>query len=1088
MKNVTRTILFAALALCLCSMMSSAAGSLEKDFQSPPASARPWVYWFWSNGNITKGGISADLEAMKRVGIGGALIMEVDQGAPVGPVDFMGAKWRELFKYAVGEAQRLGLQINMNDDAGWDGSGGPWITPDQAMQKVVWSETEVTGPQHFDGKLQQADAVADYYHDIAVMAFPTPGSYRIPDIKAKAAFEVGSAGPADQSALPPEMVIDRAGVTDISARMDASGHLLWDVPVGKWTIMRFGHTLTGAQNAPAPTTGRGLECDKLSKEGIDANFNGMMAKLTADVGPAVGKTLVRTHIDSWENGSQNWTKRMREEFKQRRGYDMMPYLPVMSGRVVGSLEISERFLWDLRRTVSELVVENYAGEMQRLAHAHGLQFSCEAYGSPCDNMPYGAMADEPMGEFWTGGGYMEACKGMASTGHIYGKSIVGAEAFTSSDTEKWLDHPAMIKTLGDRAFCEGIQRFVIHRYAMQPWTDDRKPGMTMGPWGLHYERTQTWWELTKPWHRYLARCQYLLRDGMFVADICYLQPETSPQGLGNHERHGYDWDECNVEALLTRMSVKNGRLVLPNGMSYRVLVLSGSPEMTPRLLSKIRDLVAQGATVIGGRPLRSPSLSDYPNCDEQVRRIGAELWGDCDGTRVKEHRFGKGRVVWGMTPEEVLAKSNVGPDFANSQGLHCIHRAMGDTDIYFVASPQSSALATTAQFRVTGKVPELWWPETGRIERAPMYQKSKGGTIVELRLPPSGSVFVVFRKSAVKGPLVTGVTCNDKQVLSTAPTSPAKVTVLKAQYGVLSDPARTRDVREKAQRLIDSGLRSFEVTRMAEGEDPAPFVVKTLVLDCIIDGERTSITETDLDTVNLASSHDRIVPPCDLRSDAGKLKLTAWRSGKFNIANNAKKPIAVSVPQLPSPIAVSGPWTLSVPAQGGPAKEIKLDCLTSWPAIPDIKYFSGTATYRTTFNAPAGFIGKRRVVRLDLGGVQVMADVILNGKDLGVLWKTPFAVNVSAALKPGPNVLEVKVTNLWINRMIGDEQLPDDCDLYAGSVLKSWPKWLEEGKRSPTGRTTFTTWRAWKKNDPLVISGLLGPVTLQAGQEVTVPD
>ncbi len=260
------------------------------------------------------------------------------------------------------------------------------------------------------------------------------------------------------------------------------------MPAGKWVVLRLGHTSTGSVNAPAPASGRGLECDKLSPEGIEANFAGMMAKLTQDVGPAIGKALVATHIDSWENGSQNWTARMREEFQHRRGYDMTSFLPVMTGRVVGSPEISERFLWDLRRTISELVVENYAGRMSQLAHQHGLKFTAEAYGSPCDNLPYAGQADEPMGEFWVGGSAIETCRGMASAAHTYGKPILGAESFTATDSERWTQHPASIKALGDRAFCEGINRFVFHRYALQPWADVR-PGMTMGPWGVHYERT-----------------------------------------------------------------------------------------------------------------------------------------------------------------------------------------------------------------------------------------------------------------------------------------------------------------------------------------------------------------------------------------------------------------------------------------------------------------------------------------------------------------------------------------------------------------------------------------------------------------------
>ena len=336
----------------------------------------------------------------------------------------MSPRWRELFKHVVAEAQRLGLEVNMNDDAGWNGSGGPWIKPEQSMQKVVWTETSLEGPRRFDGQLPQPPAVAGFYSDISVLAFPTTGSFRIKDIKGKACYEVAQPGPAASSDLTPDMVIDKARIVDLTSAMSAKGRLQWEVPEGKWTVLRLGHTSTGMENAPAPASGRGLECDKLSKEGIEAQFAGMMGKLIADVGPAAGKTLVTTHIDSWENGAQNWTAQMRQEFQKRRGYDLLPYLPTLTGRVVGTLEISERFLYDLRQTVSDLVVENYAGHMQALARQHGLKLSIEAYGGPCDDLPYAGRADEPMGEFWIGGGALGTLKEMASAAHTYGKPIL----------------------------------------------------------------------------------------------------------------------------------------------------------------------------------------------------------------------------------------------------------------------------------------------------------------------------------------------------------------------------------------------------------------------------------------------------------------------------------------------------------------------------------------------------------------------------------------------------------------------------------------------------------------------------------------
>lgn len=1145
------------------SAAEQAPGTLEEGFRQPPLWARPWVYWFWLNGNITAEGITADLEAMQRVGIGGVLIMEVDQGVPEGKVGFMSDAWQALFRHAVKEAGRLGLEVNMNNDAGWNGSGGPWIRPEQSMQKVVFSETEVTGPRQLEARLPQPETVAGYYRDIAVLAFPTSGPYRIENIRGKAAFEIGHAGGRGKEP-PAGSAIQRSRIVDLSSRMDPGGRLLWDVPEGRWTVVRFGHTSTGVQNAPAPASGRGLECDKLSPEGVEANFRGMMAPLIAGVGPAAGKTLVATHVDSWENGSQNWTARMRDEFRKRRGYDLLPFLPVLTGRVVDGLEISERFLWDLRRTVSELVVENYAGHLRELAHRHGLRFTIEAYGSPCDHLAYAGQCDEPMGEFWVGGGAMNTCKGMASAAHIYGKPIVGAEAFTATDKERWRDHPASVKALGDIAFCEGINRFVIHRYAMQPWRD-RRPGMTMGPWGLHYERTQTWWELTPGWHQYLARCQFLLRQGRFVADIAYLEPEDSPQGFHDHPRQGYDWDQINAEVLLWRVEVKDGRLVLPDGSSYRLLVLPETRVMTPRLAERIKELVQAGATVVGPRPLRSPSLTDFPECDAQVDRIARELWGDCDGQRVLRHRSGKGQVVWGIAPENLLADSGVPPDVRTFARLRWIHRRAGNTDIYFVSNPTPQWVSGAVAFRVHGKPPEFWHPESGRIEPAPMFLESQGTTRVLVTLGPSESVFVVFRPEARRidpavallaggTPLATVSELAPRITVEKAtygvPGDPAQsrdvrqevaaklaagryrfavtdmaaggdpapnvvktlevqyayrdrrftvrardsdfvhinpqavsIVVEKALYGVLDDPKRTRDVKALVQRWADAGESSFQVARLAAGDDPAFGIVKTLVLEYSLGGKAVHVRATDPDTVVLAQ-FPSAPPPADLAVDgAGQVRLRASQPGEYEIRFASGKGLTYHVAPGPSPpVEIAGPWEVTFPQPAGLPGPIRFDRLASWSQRPEpqVKFYSGTAVYRTRFTVVETLRQPGQRVLLDLGNVQVIARVRLNGQDLGVWWRAPFVRDVTELLAGGDNRLEVEVTNLWPNRMIGDELLPEDSPRNPNGTLKQWPDWLLAGKPSPTGRHSFATWRLWKKSDPLLESGLLGPVRLRA--------
>jgi len=1146
---------------------------LESGFRQPPAAARPWVYWFWLNGNISSNGITADLEAMKRVGIGGGLIMEVDQGSPVGPIDFMSGRWRDLFKHVHHEARRLGLEINMNDDAGWNGSGGPWIKPAQSMQKIVYTETNLAGPAHFTGTLAHPETVAGYYKDISLLAFPKTGAFRIENLKAKAAFETSYVGPAAESTLARDQVIDRKQMRTISAQMDAQGRLAWDVPEGEWTVLRIGHTCTGAENAPAPTSGRGLECDKLSQAGIEANFAGMMAKLAADTGLKPGQTgpgLVATHIDSWENGSQNWTPRMREEFRQRRGYDLMPFLPVLSGRVVDTLEISERFLWDLRRTVSELVVENYAGRMRELAHAHGLRFTVEAYGGPCDVIPYAGESDEPMGEFWSPSGAMETCRGMASAAHVYGKRIIGAEAFTAGDQERWREHPGVLKALGDRAFCEGINRFVFHRYALQPWPDNPAPGMMMGPWGQHYERTETWWEMSPAWHEYLARCQFMLRQGLFAADLLYVQAEAPPHGVGEYRRAGYAWDECGREVMLNRMSVKDGRIVLPDGMNYRLLVLPDTPAMTPALLIKLKELVAAGASVLGNPPRKSPSLEHYPECDREVQRLAAELWGDCDGAKIKSRVFGRGKVLRGLEPEQALRDAGVPDDFTSGAPLRWIHRIRTGTDLYFLANPSPAAVVTTATFRIPDRVPELWWPDSGRMERAKVYEAKSGLTTVALPLGPNGSVFVVFRQPrGSEDPVVRLAGGGGEEIFSAQPrqvhvlikkavygllddpqrsrdvreqvqrrvdggetsfpvhllaegADPAPsqvktlavdyaiddqafsakaqdaytihlnadhvaVTVKKAVYGVLDDPKRTRDVREKLQRLLDAGETAFPVARMADGDDPAFLVVKTLIADCEINGKPVTLRGTDPEILDVRPEATSVEPAAEVRAGKGRqLWLIAHRPGHYEVQTAAGKHLTSEVTGLPAPEELLGAWRVAFAPRRGAPPETTFERLMSWPdhSEPGIKYFSGTATYHKTFNLSPNRLGHGRKLYLDLGRVEVMARVKVNGKDLGVLWKRPYRVEITAAARAGENQLEVEVANLWPNRLIGDELLPEDSDRNADGTLKSWPAWVLDGKPSPTGRLAFPMWRLWKKQDDLLPSGLIGPVQLRSSQWV----
>jgi len=1072
---------------------TSRADSIEEGFRNPPNSAKPHTWWHWVNDNISKEGITADLEAMKRVGVGGAQIFNVDVGVPSGGVTFMSDRWREMIRHAVKEAARLGLELCIHNCAGWSSSGGPWVKPEHAMLIVVTRTVQVRGPRRFSEQLPQPESRAGFYRDIAVLAFPTPrGNLRIQNLRGKAAYErQDGIQPVAESDAHAESVVPAEKVWNLTALLESDGRLTWDVPEGDWTILRIGYTPTGKDNHPATPEGRGLEVDKLSKEALDAFWNdGMMATVLRDIGTLAGKALNNALVDSYEVGSQNWTPRFREEFYRRRGYDLLPFLPVFAGYVVGSPEISERFLWDVRQTVSEMFVENYYGHFAELCRKHGLLFSTEPYGNGTfDDLAAGGRANIPMGEFWIGGGAQETAKLAASAAHIYGRTIVGAESFTATpEMGRWQNDPYSMKALGDHIFCLGVNRFIFHRYAHQPWLNV-KPGMTMGPWGFHFERTNTWWEPGRAWLKYLARCQYLLQQGRFVADIAIYvgehQPISAPFRPDLRAR-GYDYDCLNKEVLL-KATVRNGRIVLPSGMTYRVLVLPDSRFMTPRVLRKVAELLRAGAVIIGPKPEKSPSLSGYPQCDDEVRRLADEVWGNCDGVKVKEHAYGKGRVIWGKSVEQVLAGMRVLPDFEASPGtrIDFIHRAVGDTDFYFVANQRYRTEELECTFRVAGKAPELWYPDTGKIEPAPVYRVVSGRTVVPLRLDPAGSVFVVFRKRLSPTPYFATVQAPGANKAA----RPSQLVIYRAVYEAV-DGAGSADVTARLQAMVRNGTLSVNVNNITMGGDPTPLHYKRLRVEYTLNGKRYTVVvneNADLDiptheTTSTTPAYSvRLLPN-------GTAELLAWRAGEYLLRMPSGKTIRVRNDKPAQMMPISGKWTVRFPKGWGAPQEVVFDRLISWTEHPHpgVRYFSGTARYEKVLQIPSSWIAPNQRLYLSLGEVKNLCEVWLNGRYLGILWKAPFRVDITDVVRPGLNRLEVHVTNLWVNRLIGDEQYPDDCE-WQGSQLKAFPQWFLEGKPRPVPqRLTFTTWKHWTKDAPLRPSGLLGEVELYAVKRYTI--
>ncbi|MGQ9881806.1 MAG: glycosyl hydrolase [Armatimonadota bacterium] len=1081
-----RNALFGA---CLLIVLTMACGAdpLEEGFRNPPNSAKPHTWWHWVNDNISKEGITADLEAMKRVGVGGAQIFNVDVGVPSGGVTFMSDRWREMIVHAVKEANRLGIELCIHNCAGWSSSGGPWVKPEHAMLIVVTRAVQVQGPRRLSERLPQPETRVGFYRDIAVLAFPTPkGSLRIQNLRGKAAYDrQDGIQPVAEASAPTESIIPRESVLNLTSQMDAEGRLTWGVPEGEWTILRIGYTPTGKDNHPATPEGRGLEVDKLSREALDAFWNdGMMATVLRDIGSLAGKTLNNALVDSYEVGSQNWTPRFREEFRRRRGYDLLPFLPVFAGYVVVSPEISERFLWDVRQTVSELFVENYYGHFAQLCRQNGLLFSTEPYGNGTfDDLAAGGRANIPMGEFWVGGGARETCKLASSSAHIYGRTIVGAESFTATPKMgRWQNDPYALKMLGDHIFCLGVNRFIFHRYAHQPW-NNAKPGMTMGPWGFHFERTNTWWEQSRAWLKYLTRCQYLLQQGRFVADICLYAGEHQPVSAPfrpDLRAIGYDYDSLNKEILL-RATVRNGRIVLPSAMTYRLLVLPDTRFMTPRVLQKVAELVQAGAVIIGPKPEKSPSLSGYPRCDEQVRRLADEVWGNCDGVTVKEHRYGKGKVIWGKPVHQVLAEMGIPPDFEGLPGtrLDFIHRVVGGTDIYFVSNQRQRTEWVELTFRVSGKIPELWHPDTGVIEPAPVYRFVGGRTVLPMRLDPAGSVFVVFRKPARGTTHVVSVRAPGK----TGVHKPQQLVIRRAVYEAI-DGAGGADVTQRLQQMVRNGTLSINVNNTTMGGDPTPLHYKRLRVEYTLDGKVYHIVvleNADLDIPEGESAST--APAYELRvTPDGKVELLTWQAGVYELRTSTGRVIRSQASTPAQRTKVEGKWTVHFPNGWGAPEQVVLDRLISWTEHPDpgVRYFSGTARYEKTFRIPAQMLGSDRRVYLSLGEVKNLCEVWLNGRYLGILWKPPYQVDMTSAARAGENRLEVRVTNLWVNRLIGDEQHPDDCE-WDGSRLKAFPRWFLQGKSRPVPqRLTFTTWKHWTKNDPLRPSGLLGAVEVVA--------
>ena len=927
------------------------AENLEQSFQSPPKSARPYTWWHWVNGNVSKQGITKDLEAMKAVGIGGFVLFDGSVGIPAGPVVFNSEEDHQLRSFAIAEADRLGLDAGFNNASGWSSTGGPWVPPEQSMKMLVWSETTVRagdpalrtldigkrGGRRRQGKM-------GFYRDVAVMAFPAPknGAYRIERWEQKGLYNDHAKGIhfiPDHRKAPADAVIAADSVLDLTGRMSANGKLDWLPDSGEWTVVRFGFVSTGARNRPASQGGNGLEIDKLSREAVDLHWEKYVNKLIAD-GKGLS-ALTTICIDSYEVGMQNWTDDFPQDFRKRRGYELLPKLLCMTGRVVDDTETTERVLWDLRVTVAEMMQENYFGYFAEKCHHLGLKLQLEPYGSGAfDATATALIGDTVLTEFWQREAgrnlWVWTAQIVSSGAHLSGNPIAGAEAFTSMKAD-WTAHPGLLKQWGDRAFIRGINRYYFHTFAHQPFDDSVQPGMTFGPYGGSFHRNNTWFPKSRGWMDYIARCQFLMQSGSYQADVLVLYGDErgfnsfldGREPVDMKEIPGYNFDLGGM-ASLNDLSVDDQRVirVTRNGKrldtGYQVLLLKRADMMLPERVAKLGKLADQGARIFAPKPLRSPSYANHEEADAELAALIKNYW-DTGLIRLPE---AFDAAVAKLTKDCELPKSV----FFN-------HHRIGEDDFYFVFNQSEAASAVTAMFRVSGKRPELWNPLTGETSEASNWKVlDDGRTEVRLDLAPVGSIFVVFRKP----------------------------TTMKGKAAPM--------------------LRTKEL------------------------------------------------------------------------------------------MTLNDDWTVAFDPKWGPNAPVKFDKLIPWndSADDEIRYFSGSAVYRKTFNLSN--INDASPLQLDLGQVDVMARVKLNGKDLGLLWCPPFRVDISKAAKPGKNMLEVEVTNLWINRFIGDE-------VFAYKNIYSQ---IREGRPLPADsqRKTFEfrfgggNAKHWKQTDALRPSGLIGPVRL----------
>ena len=750
------TRLFTLLLVGMQLSLVYAQNNLDSIFCCPPDEAKPVVWWRWMGSQISKDGITADLEALKAVGLGGVVHFQVSAGindaalwtnenTRLPKVKTLSSEWWNMMKHAIDESDRLGLSFRMQNCLGYSTNGGPWIKPEQAMQKLVWTDTIITldKSRTVMMALEQPEVhkPTRYYQDIAVLAIKLSNSD----------------------------VVSLSDIHDITKYVKAGEIAGWKADAGRWQIIRYGYTPTGVMPHPVDNYVNGLECDKMSREAITTHFTNYVKKILDIAGDKAGRTVEAVVLDSYEAGGQTWTPLFREKFIEKRGYDplywlstfgkgeirgsknsSLDWIPPVGELIVENRDLTERFRYDFYKTIEELVLEENIAALTELSHRYpDVKFELQPYNAPYNFVRGGRMADRVSGEFWHGNSSYGwwTLRLAASVAHITKNPIVYAEAFTASPSAgNWDILPEDMKAEADLAFSLGVNAFQLHVMPHQPWDDSVFPGMVSQSWGTQLNRHNSWWTQSKAWNEYLTRVQGMLRQGEAVADVAYLYPtfqKTIPVA------DGYNCDAMDETFVQEHVYADAEGLVLDNGRRYKLLVLPDNEAMSLSLVKKIAALVKDGACIVGPRPLKSSGLSGYLTVDSEIQKLSAEVWGDCDRTNVRKHKYGKGTVYCGMSVAEVMKDMAVEKDLeilAGGNSIVWTHRKTADADIYFVANQSRKPVGAEILFRVAGMLPEIWDAEKGTTTQKVTWEKEAGRTKVSLELESLQSLFVIFRK------------------------------------------------------------------------------------------------------------------------------------------------------------------------------------------------------------------------------------------------------------------------------------------------------------------------------------------------------